>query len=143
MTADRWAPCTRKSVSDTEKTPDEYLVDCGFVTKEDITEVEQRGSQVLGPVHGEKAMLEEGKDPYARKRGDTDEMVGFRERMATQEAKETYKLRPSIAEFPNAECRNRGLHQFPVRGLQKVKAVSLWHAITFNFMRMLNLGCIN
>ena len=56
--------------------------------------------------------------------------------------KQLYKQRPSMAEFPNAECRNRGLHQFRVRGVEKVKAVALWHAVTFNFMRMLHLGCI-
>lgn len=124
------------------ETPTEkYLVDCGFATKDDITTVEQRGSQVLAPVHGEEKMQKNGKDPYTRQRGDTDQMVAFRQRMATDEAKELYKQRPSIAEFPNAECRNRGLHQFRVRGLEKVRAVTLWHAITFNFMRMINLGC--
>ena len=62
--------------------------------------------------------------------------------MATEDAKTRYKARPSIAEFPNAECRNRGLSQFRVRGLEKVKTVTLWYALTFNFMRMMNLGCI-
>ena len=62
------------------------------------------------------------------------------QRMATDDAKELYKSRPSIAEFPNADCRNRGLQQFRVRGLVKVKAQVLWHALTFNLMRMLNLG---
>ncbi len=124
------------------KLPGQYPVDCGFATKEDITTVEQRGTKVIAPVHGEEGMRERGKDPYARQRGDTDEVFAFRQRMATEEAKEVYKQRPSIAEFPNAECRNRGLHQFRVRGLEKVRAVTLWHAITFNFMRMINLGYI-
>jgi len=125
-----------------EKTPEHYLVDGGFATKDDITAVEQRGSQVLAPIHCEAWMREQGTDPYARKRTDTDETFAFRKRMATEEAQERYKQRPSIAEFPNAECRNRGLHQFRVRGLKKVRAVTLWHAITFNFMRMIQLGCL-
>ena len=50
------------------------------------------------------------------------------------------KQRPSIAEFPNAECRNRGLHPFRVRGLKQAKATTLWYALTFNLRRMLNLG---
>ena len=87
-------------------------------------------------------MRKRGVDPHDRKRGDTDEMRTFRQRMATEPAKQLYKQRPSIAEFPNAECRNRGLSQFRVRGLTKVKTVALWHAITFNFMRMIHLGCI-
>lgn len=124
------------------KTPDQYAVDCGFATKDDITAVEKRDTEVLAPIHGEDRMREKGTDPHARQRGDSDEVFAFRQRMATPEAKSTYKQRSSIAEFPNAECRNRGLHQFRVRGLAKVKTVSLWYAITFNFMRMSQLGCL-
>ncbi len=121
--------------------PRKYLVDGGFVTTNDITEVEQRGSQVLAPIRDEDKIRERGNDPYARARDDTDETYAFRQRMATEEAKELYKQRPSIAELPNAECRNRGLTQFRVRGQKKVRTVALWYAITINFMRMLNLGC--
>jgi transposase len=124
------------------KTPDSYLVDCGFATKEDITTVERRGSQTLAPIHGEEGIRKRGGDPHARKRGDTDEVFAFRQRMATESAKALYKQRPSIAEFPNAECRNRGLQQFRVCGLAKAKVVALWHAITFNFMRMRHLQYI-
>ena len=100
------------------------------------------GSKTIAPVHGEKRMRQKGNDPSARQPGDSDEMFAFRQRMDTEEAKQLYKQRPSIAEFPNAECRNRGLQQFRVRGLKKVKTVALWHAIVFNFMRMINLRCV-
>jgi transposase len=129
--------CTRYG-----KIPDSYVVDCGFATKDDITTVEKRGSRVLAPIHGEDRMRDQGTDPQARQKTDSDEMFAFRQRMASDEAKALYKQRPSIAEFPNAECRNRGLHQFRVRGREKVRTVSLWYAITFNFMRMLKLGCL-
>jgi transposase len=122
--------------------PRHYTVDGGFSTIEDITTVERRGSQVAAPMTHEDRILKRGGDPYARRAHDTDEMFAFRQRMQTEEAKATLRKRPSIAEFPNAECRNRGLGQFRVRGLKKVRAVSLWHAITFNFMRMLNLGVL-
>ena len=125
-----------------DKTPGRYLIDGGFVTVDDITKVEQRGSQVLAPIRDEEKMRTKGVDPHARGPKDTDEMFAFRQRMATPEAKELYKQRPSIAEYPNAECRNRGLSQFRVRGQDKVRTVTLWYAITFNFMRMLKLGCI-
>jgi len=124
------------------KRPGMHSVDCGFATKEDITELERRGTKVLAPIFNEGKMRENGNDPYARQRGDTDEMAQFRQRMATNEAKELYKQRPSMAEFPNAGCRNRRLQQFPVRGLNKVRTVALWHAISFNFTRMLHLQCI-
>jgi transposase len=121
------------------KVPQHYLVDGGFATNGGITQVEQAGSQVVAPMTHEDRILKRGGDPHARRPGDTDAMAAFRERMKTDEAKARLKQRPSIAEFPNAECRNRGLQQFPVRGRAKARTVSLWHAITFNFMRMLHL----
>lgn len=124
------------------KAPGQYGVDCGFATKDDITTVEKRGSEVLAPIHGETKMRERGADPYARQPGDTDEVFAFRRRMATEAAREAYKKRPSIAEFPNAECRNRGLRQFRVRGREKARTASLWYALAFNFMRMCHLGCL-
>jgi len=60
--------------------------------------------------------------------------------MGTPEAKAIYKTRGGIAGFSNAECRNRGLLQFKVRGLRKVKAQTLWHVLAFNFQRFLTLG---
>lgn len=124
------------------KAPASYLVDCGFANKEDITHVERGGSKVYAPIHGEESIKAKGNDPYARKKRDSDESFACRQRMATEEAKTIYKQRPSIAEYANAECRNRGLQQFRLRGLAKVRAVSLWHAVTFNFMRMMSMGVV-
>ena len=39
----------------------------------------------------------------------------------------------------NAQARNRGLRQFPVRGLAKVTAIALWFALAHNMMRILAL----
>jgi transposase/ribosomal protein L34 len=122
------------------KVPTNYTVDGGFATNEDITQVEKSGSRVAAPMTHAERITKRGGDPHARRAGDSDEMAAFRERMTTDEAKAILKQRPSIAEFPNAECRNRGLHQFRVRGLTKVRTVALWYAITFNFMRMMSLG---
>jgi hypothetical protein len=124
------------------KLPQNYLVDAGFTNKDDVTALEQRGTKVFAPIVATKAMQARGVDPHSRRRNDSDEMYAFRQRMATDEAKALYQQRPSIAEFPNADCRNRGLTQFRVRGLLKARAVALWHAIAFNFLRMLNLGCV-
>ena len=124
------------------KVPDNYTVDGGFSTIEDITAVEQRGSRVAAPMTHDERILKRGGDPHARRAHDTDEMFAFRQRMQTEDSKAILKRRPSIAEFPNAECRNRGLHQFRVRGLAKVRTVSLWYAITFNLMRMWQLGVL-
>lgn len=124
------------------KTPGKYLVDGGFVTHQEITALEVRGTEVYAPIPAEERMRRLGHDPYARQEKDTDESFAFRRRMATDPAKELYKRRSAIAEYPNAECRNRGLRQFRVRGLAKVKAVTLWHALAFNLLRMISLGVL-
>lgn len=122
-------------------TPKEYLVDGGFAKKEDITHVEKQGTEVLAPLYAEQKQLEEGKDPYAARANESAEMTAHRERMGTAEAKASYKRRSAIAEYPNADCRNRGLTQFQVRGLVKAKAQTLWHVLAFNLLRMKNLYC--
>ncbi len=137
---EQMAPMHEKIINDYGRTPENYLVDCGYPAVSQVTELEKGGTRVYAPVHGEESMRKRGKDPFARQKRDTDESYQFRQRMATDEAKELYKKRPSIAEFPHAEFRNRGLTQFRVRGHRKVLAVALWHAITFNLMRMINLG---
>jgi transposase len=121
------------------RTPGFQLVDGGFATNDEVTEVEQAGTQVIGPMNYRDQIEKRGGDPHARRKGDSDEMFAFRQRMMTEEAKDLLKQRPSVAEFPNAECRNRGLGQFRVRGLEKVLAATLWYALTFNMMRMWNL----
>jgi transposase len=122
--------------------PKNYLVDGGFSTKKDITTVERRGTHVFAPIVQEEFIRARGNDPHARYPGDSDEMLAFRQRMATDEAKSQYKQRCSVAEYPNAVCRNRGLHQFLVRGIKKVRTIALWHALTFNLTRMMTLDCL-
>ena len=66
-------------------------------------------------------------------------MGAWRVRMGTAEAKEIYKERASTAECGNALARNRGLRQWLVRGLEKVRAVTLWYALAQNMMRSMAL----
>ena len=76
-----------------DTTPDKYLVDGGFHTKDDISTREHRGTQVFAPIHGEAQMIEHGTDPHARQKTDTDERAAFRQRMATDDAKQLSALR--------------------------------------------------
>lgn len=134
------APILANVSSDYHKQPKNILVDSAYATKNDVTAAEQAGTKVVSTIPRREQLKRSGKDPHSRQSGDTDEYVAFRARMAEDEYKDLYRQRPSVAEFPNAVCRNRGLRQFPVRGLAKVKAVALWHALAFNFTRMLHLG---
>jgi transposase len=132
-------PMLDKIRKDYDRTPSQALVDSAFATQESVTTAETEGTRVISTVPRAEQLERHGKDPHARQRRDTDEYVKFRARMAEPEYQTLYKSRPSIAEFPNADCRNRNLRQFRVRGLVKVKAVVLWHALAFNFLRMLAL----
>lgn len=121
--------------------PEKYLVDGGFSKKDDITEIESQGTEVYAPLYNEQKQIESGEDPYAARKGESPEMTVHRQRMGTAEAKDIFKQRSAIAEFPNADCRNRGLNQFRVRGLVKAKAQTLWHVLAFNFTRLQKLSC--
>ena len=123
--------------------PDQYLVDGGFTKATDIEAMDAAGTKVFGALPNVKKQIEDGKDPHARKPSDSDAMARFRARMGTAEAQEIYKQRPSVTEFPNAECRNRGLHQFRVRGQQKALAQTLWHVLVNNFNRFSQLGFLS
>lgn len=122
-----------------DERPQEHLADGGFSTKEDIELLEASGTTVYTPIKEEEQKRNKGEDPFARRKGDSDAVAAWRERMGTEAAQKIYKQRSATAEFPNAGCRNRGLHQFLVRGLRKTKAVALWHALTHNFHRTLAL----
>ena len=80
------------------------------------------------------------RDPYVALPGDSQAIARWRERMGTDTAKAIYKQRAATAECVNAIARGRGLTQFLVRGLSKVKAVALWYAIAHNLMRAMTLA---
>lgn len=56
-------------------------------------------------------------------------------RMGTEEAKSIYQLRASTAECVNALARQRGLQQFRVRGLPKVRTVAVLYVLAHNLGR--------
>lgn len=132
-------PMHQKVTATYRKAPGKLLVDSAFATKGDIQTVEQSGTQVISTVHGAESMKKRGNDPSVRRRGDSDQYAAFRQRMGQAEYQQLYKQRPSIAEFPNAEFRNRGCRLLLVRGLEKVKSVALLVACTFNLMRIWHL----
>jgi len=122
--------------------PRQILVDSAYATQAAVKTTEANQIKVVAGIPRTSQLERNGKDPYSRQRHDSEEYQRFRSRMSQPEYKELYKQRPSIAEFPNAVCRNHGLRQFMVRGLKNVRAVALWHAIAFNFRRILNLGVL-
>jgi transposase len=130
------APMVEQHEQRYEEKPKEMLVDGGFAKKEDIDKVEQAGTTVYAPVQASK---DPERDPHTPRPDDTPKVAEWRQRMATPEAKEIYKERASTAECVNAHARNRGLYQFRVRGLVKVKAVVLLYVLAHNLMRTVAL----
>jgi len=126
------APMVEQHEERYQEKPQEFLVDGGFVKKEDIEKVEQGGTTVYAPVQASK---DPERDPHTPRPDDTPKVAQWRQRMASPQAKEIYKERASTAECVNAHARNRGLYQFRVRGLAKVKAVVLLYALAHNLMR--------
>lgn len=115
--------------------PEKMTSDGGFSTIDDIEQTTAAGTEVYTPVKEAKRMLEEGKDPFVPKPGDSATIADWRVRMGTDLAKSIYKLRAQTAELTNAYMRNHGLYCVNVRGLSKVKTVLLWHVLAHNLLR--------
>ncbi|GAB4113000.1 MAG: hypothetical protein Fur0019_19400 [Tibeticola sp.] len=126
------------------KTPQQWLVDGGFPAHEQIEAVADK-TEVYAPVPEPRAKKDEQgneieQDKHAPKAEDSPAVAQWRQRMATPEAKELYKLRAATAECVNAQARNRGLQRMPVRGLRKMRCVVLLFALAHNLMRTLALA---
>ena len=117
--------------------PAEWLVDGGYARHNDIEDADARGTTVYAPVPKPK---DPTRDRHAPRGDDSTAIAYWRERMGRSEAKDIYRQRAATAECVNAIARGRGLRQFVVRGLRKVKAVALWYALAHNLMRAVALA---
>jgi transposase len=117
--------------------PAEWLADGGFAGNDDIEDAHRRGTTVYAPVRHPR---DPSRDPHVALPDDSEALAQWRQRMGSEAAKEIYKQRAATAECVNAIARGRGLTQFLVRGLNKVKAVALWYALAHNLMRTVTLA---
>lgn len=129
------APMVEQMADRYGRRPDEMLVDGGFAKLEDIEQLAPR-TMVYAPVMRPKDTT---RDPHEPRPGDSPVIAAWRQRMGTEAAKTIYKERAATAECVNAQARNRGLLQFKVRGLDKVKCVLLWFALAHNLVRIASL----
>lgn len=125
-------PMTEQIEQRYQRRPAEALVDGDFVSLADFDAVQMKQTIVYAPVP--KNRLPD-QDPYSPLPTDSPSIAAWRQRMATPLAQEIYKLRASTAECVNAIQANRGLQDFRVRGLQKVKAVVLWFVLLHTLLR--------
>ncbi len=117
-----------------DEVPGAMLVDGGFAKHEDIEAVSRAegGCTVDAPVQKPRDPKVDRHAPHAQ---DSEEVAEWRQRMGTEQAKAIYKERAATAECVNALARGRGMVQFLARGVKKVRAIALLHALAHNVLR--------
>src|SRR5882757_2949774 len=114
--------------------PGRLLADTGAMTQGDIASLAETypGMTIFSPPPKEKDdVKEETKRKRAWKLQEPPAVRDWRERMAGDEAKAIYARRKNT-EHAHAHMKNRGFGTMLVRGLAKVRAVCLLHALAHN-----------
>jgi transposase len=119
--------------------PGSYLIDGGYAQRDTVTTLTQRHIEVYAPVRPPRTTTS-GRERSSPRQDDSPEVKAWRQRMETEEAKDTYKLRAATAEWTNAQVRFHGLTRFTVRGISKVLSVVLLVAIAHNLLRWVALS---
>jgi transposase len=125
------APMVEQVEERTGERPKVLLADGGHAQNKDIAEVRKKGIDVIVPPA-------ESAKPLAKLKaeGADAEVVAWRERMETDEAKKLYRARAGLAELNNAHQKaHHGIEKFLVRGLEKVTCVVLLHTLTSNILQ--------
>ncbi|MDA8237745.1 MAG: IS1182 family transposase [Chloroflexi bacterium] len=113
--------------------PAEVLADGGYVSLAEIETLEACGTSVYAPPMTGRARS----DDRPPRHPDSPTVAAWRDRMTTADGQLLYRLRAAVAEWVNALARNRGLQQYRVRGLERVRSVLLWFALAHNLDRTL------
>lgn len=138
------APMVEQVEQRAGQSPAQWLVDGGFPGHEQIDAVAPK-TEVYAPVPEPRAKKDEQgnevqQDKHQTKPDDSEAVAQWRQRMASEAAKEIYKQRAATAECVNAQARNRGLLRMPVRGFPKVRSVVGLFVLAHNLMRMATLA---
>jgi len=125
-------PMRREIERRTGQTPGEQLADGGYVSLNNVDRATQEQVTLYMPVPEPQ---KEGQNPFAPRRGDTEAVAAWRQRMGKPESQAIYQERMSTSETINADLRTwRGLGKLAVRSLGKVQCLALWSALTYNLM---------
>jgi transposase len=110
--------------------PARHLADAGFGSGKDIEWAHGKKIEVYSP----PVQSKHGTDPYLPRRSDGPGVLAWRARMASEAGQAQYKVR-STCECIHARWRNWDLRQVTVRGIEKVRNVVLWYALTNNILQ--------
>jgi transposase len=109
--------------------PKRHLVDGGFNNNADTEWAATQGVRVYGPPPRSKHRT----DPYAPRPDDGPGVAQWRRRMQSPHGKGVYRRR-ALGECINARFRQWRLHQFTLRGRQKVTTLLHWFALANNIL---------
>lgn len=119
--------------------PQDYLIDGGFIDLTDIQSMEKKGIKVYAPARESGTNGGKGLQGVAKSK----EIMTWRARMETEEAKTIYRDRASTSECVNALMRIRyGLKKLSVRGVPKVLSIALLMVFTHNLLRWISLTSV-
>src|ERR1700728_1085049 len=111
---------------------EQHLVDGGYLRTEDIVQADLQGVELFVPSKPARNPQNRGRE-LEPKPSDSEAIQAWKRRMASKEGQEIYKQRAATSETVNADLRTyRGLAPFTVRGLNKIKCVTLWCALAYN-----------
>jgi transposase len=135
--AGQLGPMSQQIKSRTGQRPQAHLADGGFASDDDLEDLNDPGDgpKLYLPVRDAEKKRAQGIDPFTPLPKDSPARAEWRQRMGTEAAQAIYKERASTAECVNALARQRGLTQFRVRGLAKVKLIATWFALAHNVLR--------
>lgn len=120
----------------TGRQPQDYLIDGGFIDLTDIQTMEKKGIKVYAPARESGTNGGKGLQGVAKSK----EVMAWRARMETEDAKTVYRDRASTSECVNALMRVRyGLEKLSVRGVPKVLSIALLMVLTHNLLRWISL----
>lgn len=118
----------------TGKNVEQHLLDGGYMRTDDIEEAHQQAVELFVPPKPAKNLQNRGRE-LEPKPGDSEAVLAWKRRMASEAGKEIYKQRAATSETVNADLRSyRGLTPITVRGLKKAQCVALWCALAYNVM---------
>lgn len=127
-------PMRRQVEARTGQQVEQHLLDGGYLRNGDIEQAHQHGVELFVPPKTAKDPKNRGRE-LEPKRGDSEAVLAWKRRMASEAGQQIYKERAATSETVNADLRcYRGLSQITVRGLHKMRSVALWCALAYNVM---------
>jgi transposase len=130
------SPMLEQIVEDYDQRPKAILADTSYASKDEIATITQSGTipYIAIPIKGKNADKLEA-DAYAPHKGDTPEVLAWRDRMASAAGQQILKKRGQVAELVHAVLDQMNLARLRVRGLRKVRTALLWFALAHNLLR--------